>query len=238
MKTLLFWTLCILLLAGAVHLGYVLIVPPIEMRAKIDELRQIAGSGELTVLSREDSVRLMGPDGRWLVHALCVYDLSEGPMMITATVPDSYWSMAIYSAGGETFYSLNDRQAGIEQVDLMIRRPSDQAPEEDEEAAMTPPTGDAFTVRAPDPVGVVVMRALADEGAEYGRAAEVMARSSCRPETGDSSGPAGLFRAAAVRKSVHRSVSPRYALARRVVPFDADAGKNDDLRVEPGLRLL
>ena len=182
MKTLLFWSVCILLLAGAVHLGYVLIVPPIEMRAKIDELRQIAGSGELVVLSREDSVRLMGPDGRWLVHALCVYDLDEGPVMINATVPDSYWSMAIYSAGGETFYSLNDRQAGIEQVDLMIRRPTDQAPGEEEE--LTPQTDDTFTVRAPDAEGVVVMRALADETAEYGRAAEVLGTSSCRPGTG------------------------------------------------------
>lgn len=182
MKTLLFWTLCILLLAGTVHLGYVLIVPPIEMRAKIDELRRIAGSGELTVLSREDSLRLMGPDGQWLVHALCVYDLAEGPVMINATVPDSYWSMAIYSAGGETFYSLNDRQAGIERVDLMIRRPSDQAPEEEEE--LVPQTDDTFTVRAPDPVGVVVMRALADETAEYDRAAEVLASSNCRPARG------------------------------------------------------
>jgi uncharacterized membrane protein len=182
MRTLLFWTLCILLLAGAVHLGYVLIVPAFEMRAKIDELRQIAGNGELTVLSREDSVRLMGPDGRWLVHALCVYDLADGPVMVKATVPNSYWSMAIYSAGGETFYSLNDRQAGIEQVDLMIRRPTDQAPDEEEE--LTPPTDDTFRVRAPDPVGVVVMRALAGEAAEYDRAAEVLARSSCRSTTG------------------------------------------------------
>ena len=182
MKALLFWTLCILLLAGAVHLGYVLIVPPIEMRAKIDELRQIVGSGELTVLSREDSVRLMGPDGRWLVHALCVYDLAEGPVTIQAAVPNSYWSMAIYSAGGETFYSLNDRQAGIEQVDLLIRRPSDQAPDEEEELGQ--PADDTFTVRAPDPVGVVVMRALADETAEYDRAAEVLARARCRAATG------------------------------------------------------
>jgi uncharacterized membrane protein len=185
MKTLLFWTVCILLLASAVHLGYVLIIPPVEMRAKIDELRQIAGNGELAVLSREDSVRLMGPDGHWLVHALCVYDLAEGPVMIQATVPNSYWSMAIYSAGGETFYSLNDRQAGVEQVDLMIRQPGDQtSDDEEEEEELTSPTGDTFTVRAPDPVGVVVMRALADEAAAYDRAAEVLARSSCRSAPG------------------------------------------------------
>lgn len=178
MKTLLFWAVSILLLAGVVHLGYVLIVPHFEMRAKIEELRQLAGNAGLTVLSREDSMRLMGPDGRWLVHALCVYDLAEGPVTINAAVPNSYWSMAIYSAAGETFYSLNDRQAGIERVDLMIRQPSAPATDDEEESA--PPSQDTFTVRAPDPEGVVVMRALAPETAEYARTAEVLGRSSCR----------------------------------------------------------
>ena len=181
MKGLLFWTVCILLLAGVVHLGYVLIVPQFEMRAKIDELRQLAGNGGLTVLSREDSVRLMGPDGRWLVHALCVYDLAEGPVAINAAVPNSYWSMAIYSAGGETFYSLNDRQAGVERVDLMIRQLSGAVLDEDEELVL--PNDDVFTVRAPDPLGVVVMRALAGEPVEYQRTSEILARSSCRSRT-------------------------------------------------------
>lgn len=181
MKGLLFWTVCALLLAGVVHLGYVLIVPQFEMRAKIDELRQLAGNGALTVLSREDSVRLMGPDGRWLVHALCLYDLADGPMTINAAVPNSYWSMAIYSAAGETFYSLNDRQAGVERVDLMIRQPSEPVLNEEEELVL--PNDDVFTVRAPDPLGLVVMRALAGEPAEYERTSEILARSSCRTRT-------------------------------------------------------
>jgi uncharacterized membrane protein len=181
MKGLLFWTVCALLLAGVVHLGYVLIVPQFEMRAKIDELRQLAGNGALTVLSREDSVRLMGPDGRWLVHALCLYDLADGPMTINAAVPNSYWSMAIYSAAGETFYSLNDRQAGVERVDLMIRQPSEPVLDEEEELVL--PNDDVFTVRAPDPLGLVVMRALAGEPAEYERTSEILARSNCRTRT-------------------------------------------------------
>lgn len=182
MRELLFWTVAVLLLAGAVHLGYVLIVPQYEMQARIDALRRLAGEGTLTVLSREDSVRLMGPEGRWLVHALCIYDLADGPMAVSAAIPNAYWSMAIFSARGETFYSLNDRQAGIEQVDLMIRQPSAPAPEDEEEELVQ--DSDVFTVRAPDQVGVVVMRALAGEAAEYERTAGVLARSSCRTGQG------------------------------------------------------
>jgi len=178
MKGLLFWSVAMLLLAGVVHLGYVLIMPQIDMRAGIDELRRLAGSGALTVLSRDDSIRVVGPDGRWLVHALCVYNLSEGPLAVSATVPATYWSMAIYSASGETFYSLNDRQADVDQVDLMIRQKSAPLLGDDQDLVL--PEGDGFTVRAPDPKGVVVMRALAGEPAEYERASRILARSSCR----------------------------------------------------------
>lgn len=178
MIRLLFWTVSILLLAGVVHLGYVLFAPHFEMRAKIDELQQLADSGALTVLSREDSIRLMGPDGGWLVHALCIYDLADGPMTIDAVVPDSYWSLAIYSAGGENFYSLNDRQAGVDRVDLMLRQPTARAPDEEQELAA--PTGDTVIVRAPESMGIVVMRALAGEAAEYEWMSEILARSSCR----------------------------------------------------------
>jgi uncharacterized membrane protein len=86
--------------------------------------------------------------------------------------------MAIYSAGGETFYSLNDRQAGIDRLSLMIRLPSGPVADEEQEVAL--PDDDTFIVRAPDPVGVVVMRALAGGEAEYERASEVLGRSSCR----------------------------------------------------------
>ena len=183
MSRTIFWTLCVLILAGAVHLAYVLFLPHFEMRSKISELRQLAGSGALTVLSREDSIRVMGPDGRWLVHALCIYDLSNGPVSINAAVPNSYWSMTMYSAGGETFYSLNDRQAGIERVAVMLRQPGERVPA-DEEAELLVPDDDTLTVRAPESKGLVVMRALAGEAAEYGRIAEVLGESSCR------SGPA------------------------------------------------
>jgi uncharacterized membrane protein len=179
MSRTLYWTLCVVLLAGIVHLGYVLFVPHVEMRSKISELRQLADSGALTVLSREDSIRLIGPDGQWLVHALCIYDLSNGPVTITAAVPNAYWSMTMYSAGGETFYSLNDRQAGIDLVALTLRQPGERLPA-DEEVELTVPDDDTLTVRAPESMGLVVMRALAGEAAEYGRISEVLAESSCR----------------------------------------------------------
>lgn len=173
-----FWSISVLLLAAVVHLAYVLLLPSYEMRTKIDDIRRLVDSGDLTVLSREQGIQLLGPDGRWLVHALCIYDLSAGPVTVNAAVPDTYWSMSIYSAAGETFYSLNDRQAGLDQVRLVLRQASDQEANEEQEAAV--PGGETLTVRAPDRVGLIVMRALAGEAAQFAPISEVLAGSSCR----------------------------------------------------------
>lgn len=177
-----FWTLCVVLLAAVVHLGYVLLVPSYEMKTKIDDIRSLVDAEDLTVLSREQGIQLLGPDGRWLVHALCIYDLSAGPVRVTAAVPNTYWSMTIYSATGETFYSLNDRQAGIDRVSIVLRETSDQESGEELQGDMG--GGETLTVRAPDRAGLVVMRALAGEAAQFGPISQVLASSSCRSATG------------------------------------------------------
>lgn len=182
MSRAIFWSLCVVLLAAVVHLGYVLLVPSYEMKTKIDDIRRLVDSRDLTVLSREQGVQLLGPDGRWLVHALCIYDLSAGPVMVSAAVPKTYWSMTIYSAAGETFYSLNDRQAGLDRVSIELRQASDRESDDDAQTPMG--GGETLTVRAPDRAGLVVMRALAGEAAQFGPISEVLAGSSCRTATG------------------------------------------------------
>jgi uncharacterized membrane protein len=61
----------------------------------------------------------------------------------------------------------------------MLRQPGERLPA-DEEVELTVPDDDTLTVRAPESMGLVVMRALAGEAAEYGRISEVLAESSCR----------------------------------------------------------
>lgn len=179
----LFWITAVLLLAVVVHLSYVLFVPGFEMRSKVDDIRRLAGGDGLVVLSREDGVRLMGPDGRWLVHALCIYDLAQGPVMITAAIPKSYWSMSIFSMRGDNFYSINDRQADVDRLSVLLKPAASQLVGDDEQE-IDVPEGDTVAVEAPQPNGLVVMRALAAEPAQYGRIAKVLSGSSCRSVRG------------------------------------------------------
>lgn len=175
----LYWLAVALLVGVVVHLSYVLFVPRIEMRGKIEEVQRVAANGALTVLGPDDSVRLVGPEGRWLVHALCVYDLSRGPVMVTGIIPSTYWSMSMYSSRGDSFYSLNDRQAGIAQVNVLLKPPKAELIGDLLEESEVP-QGEVIAVEAPATTGLIVMRALAAEPAEYGRISTVMARSGCR----------------------------------------------------------
>jgi uncharacterized membrane protein len=174
----LYWALVALLFALIVHLSYVLFIPRFEMRGKLDEIRSLAGSGRLRVLERDEGVRLMGAEARWFVHALCLYDLSRGPVMVTAVIPSTYWSMSMYSSRGDNFYSLNDRQAGIERVSVLLKPRRSELIDILEESEV--PQGDVIGVEAPASIGIVVMRALAAQPAEFRRVASVLGQSNCR----------------------------------------------------------
>ena len=56
-----------------------------------------------------------------LLYAVCVFDVSAGPVRVRANpgLP-SYWSIALYAANSDNFFVLNDRQAGSAPVDLWL----------------------------------------------------------------------------------------------------------------------
>lgn len=177
-----YWVVATLLVAVVAHLSFVLFAPKLVMGDKLEAMRQAAGAG-LKVLAPEQSSQLIGPEEEALVHAICVYDLSEGPIRITTVIPAAYWSISIYSDSGDNFYSFNDRQAGVEQLALLLKQAKTELALSEEPETVAP-EGDTLDVIAPDARGVVVLRALAGEPAERARIAETLARSSCAGQKG------------------------------------------------------
>jgi len=173
-----YWIIAVLLVAVVTHLSFVLFAPKLVMADKLDAMRAFTGEASLKVLSPEDALRLVGPEEEGLVHAICVYDLAHGPVRIVTVIPPSYWSISIYSEGGDNFYSFNDRQADVDSLALLLK-PAVRRLVPAEETEAVAPEGDTLEVLAPDERGVVVLRALASEPAERSRIAEILSRSSC-----------------------------------------------------------
>jgi uncharacterized membrane protein len=55
-----------------------------------------------------------------LAHAACRFSLDDGPIRIKATMPDEFWSLAVFDRRGSNVYSLNDRTAERTDIDLVL----------------------------------------------------------------------------------------------------------------------
>ena len=43
-----------------------------------------------------------------IMYSICTYDVKYKPLIITSSIPDSYWSISFYSANTDNFVTLND----------------------------------------------------------------------------------------------------------------------------------
>jgi len=70
----------------------------------------------VTAASR--SIVMPSPD---LLYSVCVFDVSGGPVRVTANPAlPSYWSIALYAANSDNFFVINDRQAAGQPIDLWL----------------------------------------------------------------------------------------------------------------------
>ena len=97
-----------------------------------------------------DQVRRSSPD---LVYSACVFDLSDGPLHVTAPVPDSYMSVSFYAANTDNFYVKNDLQVDG-RFDVVLVGPG----------TSKPGVEGAEVVRAPSCTGGILFRYFAGDG--------------------------------------------------------------------------
>lgn len=77
---------------------------------------QAAFPPPVTASSR--TVVMPSPD---LLYSVCAFDVSQGPVRITANPGlTSYWSIALYANSSDNFYVVNDRKAAGRPVDLWL----------------------------------------------------------------------------------------------------------------------
>ncbi|MDP9142770.1 MAG: DUF1254 domain-containing protein [Pseudomonadota bacterium] len=108
-----------------------------------------------------------------LLYTACVFDLSKGPVHITAPVPDGYLSISGFAADTSNFFAVNDRDAeqdaGLPRsLDLWITHHSASAPE----AAQR-------TVSAPTRRGLVLFRTLVQDRSVDRALAQIRAAQRC-----------------------------------------------------------
>ncbi len=160
--------LTLLATAAIVHVLAVWAVPRLIMQRLMHgpALSALAPQGGAAFPAPVDAsarrVVMPSPD---LLYAVCVYDLANGPVRITAqpALP-TYWSIALYAANSDNFLVINDRQTGLDRVDLWL------VAQDGHPAAPPVPAGTRVVV-SPTREGFVLMRVLT---ADYAREAAVL----------------------------------------------------------------
>lgn len=176
----LLWLIGGLLLGGIVHLATVLLLPRTATQDAYARLAAISPINNVVPIpppSPDNAVMpFMDPA---FAAAVCRYDLSKGPLKLTAPVSPAYTSVSFYTRSGISYYAINDRAAGrrVIELDLMTTAQRGELPEDEDVTA-----ADRLIVESPTQTGLIVLRALAPEPALMQVARATLTAARCRQE--------------------------------------------------------
>jgi uncharacterized membrane protein len=112
----LLWLVGGVLLGGIIHLVVILTLPQLAEETVWTRIAPLDADNRVAILPRpapgEPNPLHLDPE---LVYGVCRLDLSAGPGFISGTLPDAFWSVAVYNEDGIVTYSTTNRD-GIGQT--------------------------------------------------------------------------------------------------------------------------
>lgn len=148
------WIAITLILAVGIHYAVMILYPRIIMSSLMGRLEGSVGKNALRHRPRPDSgsrhVVMPSPD---LIYSSGVFDLSDGPLVITAPTGKMYMSLSLYADNTDNFFVVNDLQVKNGKFEVGLLGPAD--PDMCIEGALT--------VRSPTKRGFILFRFFADE---------------------------------------------------------------------------
>ncbi|HYD88690.1 MAG TPA: DUF1254 domain-containing protein [Vitreimonas sp.] len=156
-----------LLIAAVTHIACIYAAPRLMMNVAIERVGgESYNSWRLAERVSPASRQIVRPSPDF-AYSACAYDLSAGPVTISAAPWSSYWSLSLYAANSDNYYVIDDREAEYGAGLTLIRRGARR------------PDGAAMIVESPSERGIALIRRLAPSPAEYRAAAETARRDVC-----------------------------------------------------------
>ena len=162
--------LCVVV-AAVSHVAIIVAAPYVLMRgamARISRDGTAINAWNHAPRVSEKSRRVVRPSPD-LAYSSCVYDLSAGPIRVTAAAWDDYMSVSAFAANSDNFFVINDRQAP-NGVDFVLTRAGDAKP-----------AGAAAVVESPSQTGIILQRRIAPTEARFAAADAARKGDICGP---------------------------------------------------------
>jgi len=166
-----------ILLGGIIHVAIVFMVPLYASHDAWAEMRQFGPDGRFHLLpTPQPGSKALSSLDPLMLQAVCVFSLADGPVRIRANLPDEFWSVAVFDRGGRNVYSLNDRAAEHEQLDLAILTSLQMA-----QMRQNPPASleSAIVVELPIDAGFVLLRSFVPDDSMTPQATVALRSADC-----------------------------------------------------------
>jgi uncharacterized membrane protein len=111
MRRHIFWVITATVLALSCHVAYLLFVPSRSFSRAIDQALGEDHGNKFVLLDPIAQLKLIPSASSDHVVGICKFNVSEGPVRVTANVPEGFWSFAVYTIRGRQVYAINDTQA-------------------------------------------------------------------------------------------------------------------------------
>ncbi len=177
MKRTLLFVLGGLLLGGIVHVAVVFMVPLFADNDAWAQMNRFGGNDVFHVLPMPtaDAEQVASLDPR-MAEAVCTFNLADGPLRVRATLPDRFWSVAVFDRRGRNVYSLNDRAADRHSLDLAILTPVEMA----RFRQKAPDTLDStLVVQVPIDLSFVLLRVFVPDSSTLSEALGALSGAEC-----------------------------------------------------------
>ncbi|GGF15503.1 membrane protein [Youhaiella tibetensis] len=117
----LLWLLAGVLLGGIIHIVVILALPYFATEDVWSRVAALEAVDKPVVLPvpkpGEPNPLRLDPD---MVYAVCQVNLADGPGVLSGTLPDAFWSIAVYNRAGAVIYSTTNRDGVGQNLDLGI----------------------------------------------------------------------------------------------------------------------
>ena len=169
MKTWIKWGVPALVLSAALHLLIVATLPyaiMLVLKLSTDHTpNTIFHNPPVTADSRE--VVRPSPD---LLYSGCPFNLSDGPLRVTAPVSETYYSVSAFAENTDNFFAINDRQMKGQPLRLVVVGPGQQYQAKAGERV----------VQSPTTLGTMIFRMLITDRKKLAALQAVQRKANCQ----------------------------------------------------------
>jgi uncharacterized membrane protein len=119
------WIVAGVVLGGIIHIAVILSLPALSATAAWDQVTALGADKAAVILpaakAGEPNPLRLDPD---LAYAVCKVDLRKGPGTVSGTLPQAFWSIAVYGRNGTVVYSTTNRDGIGTLLDLGLFNPA------------------------------------------------------------------------------------------------------------------